>query len=307
MPRFVAKVILVLEPSIKKDYFHQTLREISAHNKANLLEMIGVDPVIFRSNTSEGTVDLQVWVTTITGNLLNRIIMPFYFVGARKYIFICHTKNSANFVRSTFDLVYEQINALNEVIILAPKKGKSVRLNVLKSDMQKIFQERNLSNYQFKLWNDNNELIDFFDDISEDLVSNRPEHVGYMPVGFNIETVENIVQKQGYRVNHNHEVLITKREVTFRVNLEKNIVFAEMSGCEDCEYDCTVSKKLCIEIGNKGFSTLPGLGDLRILSVIFAIEDDSIFTVKGRKPDEDIENQLKELRTTYKKKCKKIE
>ncbi len=307
MPRFVAKVILVLEPSIKKEHFHQVLREVSAHNKSNLLEMLGVDPVIFRSNTSEGSVDLQVWVTTFTGASLNRIIMPFYFVGARKYIFICHTKNSANFVKSMFDMVDEKINALNEIIILAPKKGKSVRLNVLKAEMEKVFRERNLSNYSFKQWGDNSELITFFDDLAEDLVTNRPEHTGYMPVGFNIKTVEDIVQKQGYLVNHNHEVLIAKRDVTFRVNLERNIVFAEMSGCADCEHGCTVAKKLCIEIGNKGFSTLPGLGDLRILSVIFAIEDESIFTIKGRKPDEDIKNQLRELRITYKKKCKKIE
>ena len=307
MPRFVAKVILVLEPSIKKDYFHQILREVSAHNKSNLLELLGVDPVIFRTNTIEGSVDLQVWITTLTGDALNRMIMPFYFIGARKYIFICHTKNSANFVKSMFELVDEQINALNEVLILAPKKGKSVRLNVLKSELEKFFQERNLRNYHFKQWDNNNELISFFSGIAEDLVSNRPEHAGYMPIGFNIDTVENIIQKQGYEINHNHEVLIAKREITFRVNLEKNIVFAEMSGCEDCEHGCTVSKKLCIEIGNKGFSTLQGLGDLRILSVIFAIEDESIFNIKGRKPEEDIENQLNELRRNYKKKCKKIE
>lgn len=307
MPRFVAKVILVLEPSLKKDYFHQILREVSAHNKSNLLELLGVDPVIFRTNTTEGSVDLQVWITTLTGDALNRMIMPFYFIGARKYIFICHTKNSAKFVKSMFELVDEQINALNEVLILAPKKGKSVRLNVMKSELEKFFQERNLRNYHFKQWDNNNELISFFNGIAEDLVSNRPEHAGYMPIGFNIDTVENIIQKQGYEINHNHEVLIAKREIIFRVNLEKNIVFAEMSGCKDCEYGCTVTKKLCIEIGNKGFSTLQGLGDLRILSVIFAIEDESIFDIKGRKPEEDIENQLNELRRNYKRNCKKIE
>jgi hypothetical protein len=306
VPRFVAKVILVLEPTIKKDSFHQILREISAHNKSNLLEMLGVDPIIFRTDTSAGSVDLQIWVTTFTGADLNRIIMPFYFVGARKYIFICHTKNSAGFVRSMFDLVDDKINALNEIIILAPRKGKSVRFNIMKKEMEKVFHEKNLRHYDFKLWEDNSELITIFGDIAEDLVTRRPEHTGYMPIGFNLQTVENIVQKQGYLVNNNHEVLITKRDITFRVNLERNIVFAEMSGCEDCEYGCTVTKKLCIEIGNKGFSTLPGLGDLRILSVIFAIEDESIFTIKGRKPEENMENQLGELRAKYKKTCKKI-
>ena len=307
MPRYIAKVILVIEPSFKLDFFHQILREISAHNKGNLLEMIGVDPVIFRTDTSAGSVDLQIWITTITDDSLNRIIMPYYFIGARKYIFICHTKNSANFLETVIDLTNEQLNALNQIIVLSPRKGKSIRLNTLKSALQKLFQEKSLNNYTFKQWGDKNELITLFEGIAENLVIDRSEHVGYMPIGFNLATVEKIVREQGYEINQSHEVLVTKRDVTFRVNIEKNIVFAEMSGCADCEYGCTVSKKLCIEIGNRGFSTLTGLGDLRILSVIFAIEDESIFEIKGRQADEDIENQLRELRRKYKKTCKKIE
>ena len=123
MVRFLAKVILTLEPTITKDKFHESIREISAHHKSNLLNMIGVDPIVFRTESSQGEVDLQIWVTTITGSPLNRLVLPFYYVGARKYIFMCGSKNSVNFVAETLDLVKDKINALYEIVILCPTNG----------------------------------------------------------------------------------------------------------------------------------------------------------------------------------------
>ena len=95
-------MIITLESGIMKDVFHQALREISAHNKSNLLEMIGVDPVVCRTKTDSSSVDLQIWITTITGSMLNQLVVPLYYTGARKYLFMCSSKNAVNFVMNLF-------------------------------------------------------------------------------------------------------------------------------------------------------------------------------------------------------------
>lgn len=303
MARFLAKVIITLESGMK-DIFHQALREISAHNKSNLLDMIGVDPVIFRTETNGNSVDLQIWITTITGSTLNQLVVPFYYAGARKYLFMCSSKNAVNFVMDSIDLASQQINALNEIIVLTPKKGTKIKQSKLKRDITRLFEENSLANFSFYQWETSNDLVWLFDSIVSDLVATSPQEVGYAPVGFDLAIIETIVRKQGFKVNQKHEVIIPKDKYIFRVNLEMNDVYAEMSECFNCTEKCKASKKLCIEISDKGFANIAGLGDLRMLSILFAIKDKTIFKLKGRSPHEDISNQLKELRQLFKKSCK---
>ena len=305
MSRFLAKVVLTLEPSLEQENFHQALREISAHNKNNLLEMIGVDPIVYRTNTNAGTVDLQIWVTTITGFQLNQMILPFYYTGARKYIFMCSSKNALNFVKNAIDLTSDQINALNEMIILTKKGKTEIKISKLKRDFEAFFQEKSLNHFSFKQWKDTNDLTEIFDEMVESLVTAHPDSFGFAPIGFELETVKDIVSKQGFEINEKHEILIPKDEIVFRVNLLKNTVHAEMSDCLNCEEECKATKKLCIVISDKGFATISGLGDLRIISIIFAINDGTIFNLKGTKPNEDISFQLNELRKLFRNKCKK--
>ncbi len=305
MARFLAKVIITLESGLKKDIYHQALRQISAHNKSNLLEMIGVDPVIFRSRTNTSSVDLQIWITTITGTMLNRLVSPLYFAGARKYIFMCSTKNAPSFVMNAIDLAAQNFNALNEIIILIPKRCAEIKQSTLKRDITQSFEDKALTNFSFSRWNKPNDLVNLFERIIDDLVNISPQELGFAPVGFDLTIVEEIVKKQGFKVNQKHEVIILKNKYLFKLNLETNNIFAEMSECTNCDKECKVSKKLCIQISDKGFANITGLGDLRMLSILFAIENESIFKVKGRKPQEDISNQLKELRVMFKKKCRK--
>ena len=137
------------------------------------------------------------------------------------------------------------------------------------------------------------------------LIESISETTGFAPIGFNLGTVEEMIKRQGYKVNENHEVMIPKRDYIFRIDLKKNAVYTEMNDCHTCEENCKISKKMCIVISDKGFANISGLGDLRVLSIIFAIEDESIFNIKGQRPKEDISYQLKELRDNFKKKCKK--
>ncbi|MGC9778193.1 MAG: hypothetical protein HZR80_03015 [Candidatus Heimdallarchaeota archaeon] len=304
MVRFLAKVILTLEPIITKDKFHESIREISAHHKGNLLNMIGVDPVVFRTESSRGEVDLQIWVTTITGSPLNRLVIPFYYVGARKYIFMCGSKNSVTFVSDALQLVKDKINALYEIMILCPINGDKKTHSRLKTKFRKLFADNNLENFSFHNWSEPNDLAAIFKDVVEDIVVNMPQDVGYVPVGFDLSTVENIARQQGFEVTDNHEVLAKLDDILFRINLQKNIVYAEKSDCINCPKECKVSKKLCIEIADKGFSTMKGLGDLRMVSILLAIKDGTILTIKGGKPQEDIEVQIAHLRETFEKTCK---
>lgn len=305
MARFLAKVIITLESGMMKEAFHQALREISAHNRSNLLDMIGVDPVIFRTETDASSVDLQIWITTITGSMLNRLVVPLYYAGARKYLFMCSSKNAANFINGAIDLASQKFNALNEIIILTPKKGAEIKQSKLKHDITRLFEEKTLANFSFFQWNTPNDLVGLFERIVNDLITTSPQEVGFAPIGFDLTIVEKIVKKQGFKVNQKHEVIIPKNKYIFKINLETNDVYAEMSKCYNCDEECKVSKKLCIQISDKGFANIAGLGDLRMLSILFAIDDESIFKIKGRKSQEDISNQLKELRKMFKKKCNK--
>ncbi|MHA1212419.1 MAG: hypothetical protein ACTSSH_08155 [Candidatus Heimdallarchaeota archaeon] len=304
MVRFLAKVILTLEPTLKRETFHDEIRGITAHHRGNLLQMIGVDPIIFRTNSSKGEVDLQIWVTTITGNALNRSILPIYFIGARKYLFVCFTKNSVNFVREMLDIAQDKINALYEFMILMPKGYDKRGYSRIKTKFRKLFAEKHLEKFSFHQWDSSNELAQLLSTIVEDIVVNIPTAIGSAPIGYSIDNIEKFVKDQGFKVNTNHEVVMEIDEIIFRVDLKRNFVFAEVSSCLNCPHECKVRKKLCIEIADKGFTTGDGFGDLRILSVLYAINDRSIMAIKGNKPQEDIKNQLKELRADYKRICK---
>lgn len=305
MVRFLTKVMLTLEPTIMKDHYHETLREITAHHKGNLLQLIGVDPIVFRTDTTRGEVDLQIWVTTVTGTPLNRVILPFYFVGARKYIFMCSSKNAHNFVNDALEITQDKLNAAYEIVILTPKIDDNKAYSRMKTKFRKIFRDKHLENFSFHQWVNQNDISTLLANLVEDIVVNMPRAIPYIPIGFDLNTVEDIAKKQGFKVNEKHEVLFRRNDIVFRVNLQNNDIHAEITDCTDCEEKCKAVKKLCIEVANKGYATLKGLGDLRILSILFAIKDGSIMSIKGSKPQEDVTQQIRILRKTFAKKCKK--
>ncbi len=305
MVRFLTKVMVTLEPTIMKDHYHETLREITAHHKGNLLQLIGVDPIVFRTESSRGEVDLQIWVTTVTGTPLNRVILPFYFVGARKYLFMCSSKNAHNFLKETLEITQEKLNAIYEIVILTPKIEDNKEYSRMKTKFQKVFRDKHLDNYSFHQWANPTDISTLLTNLVEDIVVNMPRVTPHIPIGFDLKTVEDIAKKQGFEINQKHEVLFTHEDIVFRVNLKNNDIHAEISDCPNCENKCKAIKKLCIEVADKGYATLKGLGDLRILSILFAIKDGSIMRIKGGKPQEDIEQQINLLRKTFEKNCKK--
>lgn len=305
MVRFLTKVMMTLEPTIMKDHYHETLREITAHHKGNLLQLIGVDPIVFRTESSRGEVDLQIWVTTLTGTPLNRVILPFYFVGARKYIFMCSSKKAHNFVNEALEITQDKLNAAYEIVILTPKIDDEKAYARMKTKFKKIFRDKSLENFSFHQWANQNDIAALLTNLVEDIVVNIPRAMPYIPVGFDLSTVEDIAKKQGFEVNDKHEVLFRRDDIVFRVNLQNNDIHAEISECTGSEEKCKAVKKLCIEVANKGYATLKGLGDLRILSILFAIKDGSIMSLKGSKPQEDISQQISFLRKAFAKKCLK--
>jgi hypothetical protein len=297
--------MMLLEPGIMKDELHETMRNISVHNKNNLLDMIGVDPVIIRTETRYGTVDLQIWITTLSSSGLKRYIMPFYFIGSRKYLFMCYSNNCKHFISEIIDITSSKLNALNEVIVLFHRNGEALQTEKIKEKLGAFFQKKGFCSYSFVEWAGKNDLSTFFNDVASNLMDDLTDQHGFRPVGFDPESVQSIIQQQGFEISPEHEVIITKEDITFRVDLLRNIVFAEKSDCTDCKEKCKVTKKLCIEIADEGYSNISGLGDLRVISVLFAIEDGSIFTIKGRTKNEDLAVQMNEWRKQWKKKWKK--
>ena len=261
--------------------------------------MIGVDPVVFRTQTAIGPVDLQIWITALSGSAINRLVLPFYYAGARKYLFMCSTKHSVKFVSDIIDLVLDHLNALNEIIIILPSKGLEVKYSQLKKEFEVYFKSKTLRNFSFKRWTTPSDLATLFEGMTNDLALTFPQEVGFAPIGFEIEIVEDIIKQQGFDVQ-NHEVVVPKGDIYFRVNLEKNTVHVEMI---DDESSCKVSKKLCIIIADKGYANMNGLGDLRLLSILYAINDESIFSIKGQSKTEDVSYQIDQLRKSFEE-CK---
>jgi hypothetical protein len=202
------------------------------------------------------------------------------------------------------DLTEEKINALNEIVILSPGNGKTKEYTKFKKRFKKLFEDNNLENYSFHQWKTKEELSEIFRDLVEDVVVNIPTETYHIPVGFDLTTVEKIAKKQGFEINEKHEIVKAIDDIVFRVDLQKNLVFAEMIDCIDCPESCKTERKLCIEIAEKGFATIRGLGDIRMLSVLAAIDDRSILSLKGSKPQEDMESQLGLLRRSFERNCK---
>lgn len=301
MARFLAKVVLTLEPTDLQTKFHKAVREVTSHHLSNLMQIIGIDPVVFKTQTPEGEMNLQIWITSFN-NIIHRMIMPNYYLGARKYLFMCEGKaRSVDFVREIIELTMDKLNALYEFIILVPPfKSKQARTR-LKNKFQKLFTELNIKHFSLREWREPEDLMELFIDCAREIVLEKPT-TEYLPVGFNLETTEEIVRKIGFTINERHEVIETLNGIRFRVNLEKNKVLAEIIDPED---GCKVSKELCIVVADRGYASITGLGDLRLISVLLAIKDKSILQLKGSRPQEDIRQQLQDLRKKFKNECKK--
>ena len=306
MARFLAKVVLTLEPNLELNKYHEEIREITAHHKRNLLNLIGVDPVVYRSETSLGDVDLQVWITTTTSHPLNQIIIPFYYLGARKYIFLCNSKKGIDFVSDVIELAEDNLNALYEFAIITPSSMNRKVYSRLKTKFRKLFSDKNLQKYSFYQMRKSKDLLALFDMFSEDIVVNRPRPGDRIPVNYDLNAVEKIALKQGFRINENHQVSTQIDDINFVLDLKFNNVYAEISNCGDCDKECKVRKKLCIVIDIPGYSKMNGLGDYRMISILVAIKDRSILDLKGKSPEEDITAQLDVLRKIFKKTCKNL-
>jgi len=76
-------------------------------------------------------------------------------------------------------------------------------------DIRKVFRDKNLENYSFHQWTYPTDISTLLTELVEDIVVNMPRVTPYIPIGFDLKTVEDIAKKQGFEVNEKHEVLFT--------------------------------------------------------------------------------------------------
>jgi hypothetical protein len=302
--RYITKIILALEPGNSVPEIHQTIREITFNNAINLLPILGVDPVIYRNSHTNGIVDLQLWVTTLINEDINNHVLPLYFVGAKKYLFFCHSAKAVKFIDTIMTLTSEHFNALNELVIIFQQQGNAIDFEEVKESLIDFFDEKLISNYSFHYYSSRIDLENLFNQIINEVSQQSSIHASFAPIGFNVEVIERIAKKMGFETSNEHQISLVSRDIHFIVDIAKNTVIAEMKHCRTCPLDCKVKKKLCIEVAKTGYTTVNGLGDLRLISVLLAIKDESIFTLKGDTREEDLTVQLTKLRKDYLKKCK---
>jgi len=298
MTRFLAKMVLTIEPTDSYQQAHTAVRAITSHHNSNLIQVLGIDPVVFKTTTTQGEIDLQIWITALSR--INRLILPNYFIGARKYLFMCEgNTDSISFVREIIDLAADKLNAAYEfVILLRPIKEKK-ELAEIERTFSQLFTELNIENYSIRQWQEPKGLRNLFETMAEEIVQQEP-YGEFVPVGFDLKTTEAIVRKIGFEINENHEVIEFINDIRFRVNLKKNTIVTELEA-----EGCIVRKNLCIVVADRGYSSIAGLGDLRLISVLLAIRDKSILQLKGSRRQEDVKYQLEELQKKFKEKCKK--
>jgi len=80
-------------------------------------------------------------------------------------------------------------------------------------------------------------------------------------------------------------------------------VKAFISSCLDCEKGCKHYRKLCVIEEDQGFSNFIHFDNLRALAILYSIHDGNFANLTGARKREDIDYQLKKLRSLYEVNC----
>lgn len=279
----------------------------------NSINTIGLFPLVARTETDLGPICINVWV--INNNSRFASFREGYFSGASHSIILCTNDE-------TDDEIHELYNLSPEGITTTIVQKNTSNQRIIEENVNDFFEPDNQNNEnqlerdvyfkQIPSLTDFSVIVNHigsvitreiiegdYETYNSTAVKTRKkileDHVSY-------DKIRQLVTKMGYELE-NGKVKTFYDDILFEIDFYRNSVRATMVNCLDCDMSCKHTKKLCVVVEEKGFSNIGDFANLRALAILYAIKDKSFFSLTGKTKSEDINYQLKKLRTMFETNC----
>ena len=303
---YLSKILLFARDAVDlaenlKNYSESTVN-------TNCLETIGMYPLIYRMETPLGKLCMSIWIINENPRF-NQFRMA-YYSGSSHSIILYRNQSEYETISDLYTLTPQGV----PTTILSVGNSNDITENQLPDS---IPDEEHRSPIFFKSVNELSSLDKIFSEIglkiAQDILSGeyqtfspqlvKPSNVFKLYNKKSFDKAQNLVRRLGYNLQENGIVTIKKDGFTFDIDFYRNQVKAFISTCLSCEKGCKHYRKLCVIEEDQGFSNFIHFDNLRALAILYSIHDGNFVTLTGERKREDIEYQLKRLRSLYEVNC----
>ncbi len=274
----------------------------------NCLNTIGMYPLIFRLETPLGKLCMSIWIINDSPRF-NQFRMA-YYSGSSHSIILCRDQEENENISNLYSLTPQGVPST----ILKVGNDFENSENTLPDS---IPDEGHRSPIYFKTISELQSISEVFNEIgmkiAQDILSGeyqtfspqliKPSNVFKLYNKKSFDKAQTLVKRLGYNLQENGVVTIIKDGFTFDIDFYRNQVKAFISSCLDCEKGCKHYRKLCVIEEDQGFSNFIHFDNLRALAILYSIHDGNFGNLTGARKREDIDYQLKKLRSLYEVNC----
>ncbi len=303
---YLSKVLLFTQDAIE---LAENLKAFSESTvNTNCLNTIGMYPLIFRLDTPLGKLCMSIWIINDSPRF-NRFRMA-YYAGSSHSIILRRDQEDNENISNLYSLTPQGV----PTTILSVGNSFENSENVLPDS---IPDEEHRSPIYLKKINELQTISAVFTEIgmkiSQDILSGeyqtfspqliKPSNVFKLYNKKSFDKAQTLVKRLGYNLQESGIVTIIKDGFTFDIDFYRNQVKAFISSCLDCEKGCKHYRKLCVIEEDQGFSNFIHFDNLRALAILYSIHDGNFVNLTGARKREDIDYQLKKLRSLYEVNC----
>jgi len=303
---YLSKVLLFTQDAVD---LAENLKAFSESTvSTNCLNTIGMYPLIFRLETPLGKLCMSIWI--INDNPRFNQFRMAYYSGSSHSIILCRDQEENENISNLYSLTPQGV----PTTILNVGNNIENSENILPDS---IPDEEHRSPIYFKTINELQTISAVFSEIgmkiAQDILSGeyqtfspqliKPSNVFKLYNKKSFDKAQTLVKRLGYDLRENGLVTIIKDGFTFDIDFYRNQVKAFISSCLDCEKGCKHYRKLCVIEEDQGFSNFIHFDNLRALAILYSIHDGNFVNLVGARKREDIDYQLKKLRSLYEVNC----
>ncbi len=303
---YLSKVLLFTQNAIA---LAENLKSFSESTvSTSCLNTIGMYPLIFRLVTPLGKLCMSIWIINDSPRF-NQFRMA-YYSGSSHSIILCRDQEENENISNLYSLTPQGVPST----ILKVGNDFENSENTLPDS---IPDEEHRSPIYFKTISELQSISAVFNEIgmkiAQDILSGeyqtfspqliKPSNVFKLYNKKSFDKAQTLVKKLGYVLQENGIVTIIKDGFTFDIDFYRNQVKAFISSCLDCEKGCKHYRKLCVIEEDQGFSNFIHFDNLRALAILYSIHDGNFVNLTGARKREDINYQLKKLKSLYEINC----
>ncbi|NHJ31323.1 MAG: hypothetical protein FK732_00530 [Asgard group archaeon] len=274
----------------------------------NCLNTIGMYPLIFRLETPLGKLCMSIWIINDSPRF-NQFRMA-YYSGSSHSIILCKNQGEYENISDLYTLTPQGV----PITLLSVGNSFESSENILPNS---IPDEEHRSPIYFDKINELESISTVFNEIglkiAQDILSGeyqtfspqlvKPSNIYKLYNKKSFDKAQNLVNRLGYNLQENGIVTLVKNGFTFEIDFYRNEVKVYLSSCLTCEKGCKHYRKLCVIEEDQGYSNFIHFDNLRALAILYSIHDGNFESLTGDRKHEDIEYQLKKLRTLFEVNC----